>query len=210
MHRPLTLLLLAAGLFAAGNSPAAGDADRLKAFLNGLSTLEADFHQSLYDENLNELEQSRGAFLLSRPDRFRWDYRQPEAQLIVADGEKVWIYDRDLSQVTVRKLGTALGATPATLLSSDAPVETNFEVSALNPSGGLDWIGLKPRLSDTGFAYIRLGFRGNALELMELIDNFGQLTRVEFKNVKRNTRIDPASFKFDPPKGVDIIGDKQE
>lgn len=207
MHRPLTLLLLAAGLFAAGNAPAAGDADRLEAFLNGLSTLEADFHQSLYDENLNELEQSRGAFLLSRPDRFRWDYRQPEAQLIVADGEKVWIYDRDLAQVTVRKLGTALGATPATLLSSDAPVETNFEVSALNPSGGLDWIGLKPRLSDTGFAYIRLGFRGNALELMELIDNFGQLTRVEFKNVKRNTRIDPASFKFEPPKGVDIIGD---
>ncbi|MDH3414334.1 MAG: outer membrane lipoprotein chaperone LolA [Gammaproteobacteria bacterium] len=209
MHMSRTLLLLAAGLFATGNTPAAGDADRLEAFLNGLNTLEAEFHQSLYDENLIELEQSRGAFLLSRPDRFRWDYRQPEAQLIVADGEKVWIYDRDLAQVTVRKLGTALGATPATLLSSDAPVEKNFEVSALNPSGGLEWIGLKPRLSDTGFAYIRLGFRGNLLELMELIDNFGQLTRVEFKNMKRNTRIDPATFKFEPPKGVDIISDNQ-
>lgn len=202
-----TLLLLTAGLFAASSTPAAGDADQLDAFLSGLDTLEADFQQTLYDENLNQLEQSRGAFLLSRPDRFRWDYRQPEAQLIVADGEKVWIYDRDLAQVTVRKLGTALGATPATLLSSDAPVEKNFEVSALNPSGGLEWIGLKPRLSDTGFAYIRLGFSGNVLKLMELIDSFGQLTRVEFNNMKRNTRIDSAIFKFEPPKGVDIISD---
>lgn len=207
MHMSRTLLLFTACLFAAGNTPAAGDAERLEAFLSGLDTLEADFHQSLYDENLNELEQSRGAFLLSRPNRFRWDYRQPEAQLIVADGEKVWIYDRDLAQVTVRTIGTALGATPAMLLSSDAPVEKNFEVSALKPSGGLEWIGLKPRLSDTGFAYIRLGFSGNVLELMELIDNFGQLTRVEFKNMKRNTRIDPAAFQFEPPKGVDIIRD---
>lgn len=206
MHMSRIFLLLAAGLAAAG-SASAGGVDQLNAFLKGLKTLEADFQQSLYDENLYPLEQSRGAFLLSRPDRFRWDYRQPEAQLIVADGEKVWIYDRDLSQVTVRALGNALGATPAMLLSSDKPVDENFEVSELRPNAGLEWIGLKPRLSDTGFSHIRLGFDGNVLKLMELIDNFGQLTRIEFINIKRNPRIDPGAFEFEPPEGVDIIRD---
>lgn len=201
-----TLLLLTAGLLSAG-SVCAGGIDQLDSFLKGLKTLEADFQQSLYDENLNPLEESRGAFLLSRPDRFRWDYRQPEAQLIVADGEKVWIFDRDLSQVTVRAMGNALGATPAMLLSSDRPVDENFEVSELRPSGGLEWIGLKPRLADTGFSHIRLGLDGNVLKLMELIDNFGQLTRIEFKNIRRNPRIKPSAFKFEPPKGVDIIRD---
>ncbi len=206
MHMSRTLPLLAAWLVVAG-SASAGGVDQLDAFLNGLTTLEADFQQSLYDENLYPLEESRGAFLLSRPDRFRWDYRQPEAQLIVADGDKVWIYDRDLSQVTVRAMGAALGATPATLLSSDRPVDENFEVSELQPSGGLEWIGLKPRQADTGFSHIRLGLDGNVLKLMELIDSFGQLTRIEFNNIKRNPRIDASAFEFEPPKGVDIIRD---
>jgi outer membrane lipoprotein carrier protein len=200
------LLILAAWLLGPGGASAAGT-DQLNAFLKGLKTLKADFHQSLYDENLSPLEEARGAFLLSRPDRFRWDYRQPEAQLIVADGDKVWIYDRDLAQVTVRNMGAALGATPAMLLSSDRPVDENFEVSELRPSGGLEWIGLKPRHSDTGFSHIRLGLKGNVLELMELVDNFGQLTRIQFENVKRNPRIDPSAFRFDPPKGADIIRD---
>lgn len=200
------LLILAAWLLAPGGVSASG-MDQLNVFLKGLKTLKADFHQSLYDENLSPLEDSRGTFLLSRPDRFRWDYRQPEAQLIVADGEKVWIYDRDLSQVTVRDMGAALGATPAMLLSSDRPVDENFEVSELQSSGGLEWIGLKPRLSDTGFSHVRLGLARNVLELMELIDSFGQLTRIQFSNIERNPRIDPGAFQFDPPKGVDIIRD---
>ena len=206
MHILRSLLLVCAWMLAAGGV-SAGSIDQLNAFLKDLKTLEADFQQSLYDENLYQLEESRGAFQLSRPDRFRWDYRQPEAQLIVADGEKVWIYDRDLSQVTVRALGNALGATPAMLLSSDRPVDENFEMTELKPSGGLEWIGLKPRLSDTGFAHIRLGLDGNVLRLMELIDNFGQLTRIEFKNIRRNPRISPRAFEFEPPQGVDIIGD---
>ena len=200
------LLYLCIWALAPGSASADG-MDQLNAFLKGLKTLKADFHQSLFDENLVPLEESRGAFLLSRPDRFRWDYRQPEAQLIVADGKKVWIYDRDLAQVTVRDLGAALSATPAMLLSSDRPVEENFEVSELRPSGGLEWIGLKPRLSDTGFSHIRLGLNGNVLKLMELIDSFGQLTRIEFQNIERNPRIDPGAFRFEPPKGVDIIRD---
>jgi chaperone LolA len=206
MHISRTLSLLAAWLVVA-SSASAGGVDQLDAFLKGLKTLEADFQQSLFDENLNRLEDSRGAFLLSRPDRFRWDYRQPEAQLIIADGDKVWIYDRDLSQVTERAMGAALGATPAMLLSSDRPVGENFEVSELRPSGGLEWIGLKPRLSDTGFSHIRLGLDRNVLKLMELIDSFGQLTRIEFSNIRRNPRIDPSAFEFEPPKGVDVIRD---
>jgi outer membrane lipoprotein carrier protein len=204
MHIPRIPLILAAWLLGAG-TVSAGGVDQLDAFLKGLKTLEADFHQSLYDENLYPLEESRGVFLLTRPNRFRWDYRQPEAQLIVADGDKVWIYDRELAQVTVRDIGAALGATPAMLLSSDRPVEENFEVMELRPSAGLEWVGLKPRLSDTGFSHIRLGLDGKVLKLMELIDSFGQLTRIEFSNIKRNPRIDPSAFQFEPPKGVDII-----
>ncbi len=197
----LTLPLLAANIVSAGGKA------QLSAFLRGLSTLEAEFHQTLYDENLYEIEQSRGMcmFHLNRPNRFRWDYRQPEAQLIIADGEQVWIYDRDLAQVTVRTIDAALGATPAMLLSSDVPVEKNFEVTDLRPTGGLEWAGLKPRQPDSGFAHIRLGFDARGLKLMELTDNFGQLTRVEFKNVKRNTRIDPGAFEFEPPAGVDVM-----
>lgn len=183
----------------------AGSAEELQAFLNGLSTLKADFRQTLYDENLYKLEEYRGEFYLKRPNHFRWDYRQPEAQLIVADGRRVWVYDRDLAQVTVRPIDVALGATPAMLLSSSAPVAQNFEVQELSPDRGLEWVGLTPLNKDSGFTHIRVGLRNGVLQRMELTDNFGQLTIVEFEDLRSNVPVDASAFEFEPPAGVDVI-----
>lgn len=197
-------LLLVVTFGAAGTAFAAGSA-RLDAFLSGLDTLEARFEQTLYDEQLNKLEQSEGTFHLRRPNQFRWDYQKPETQLIVADGEQVWMYDRELQQVTVRPIDAALGATPAMLLSSGEPVEKNFQVSDAAPSRGMEWVHLVPRQQDSGFAHIRIGFEGDVLRLMELTDTFGQLTRLVFRDLKRNINIGSRTFRFVPPDGVDVI-----
>lgn len=203
-----TFALVFAVLSYAVPAHAATGIEALNRFLSGLRTLECEFHQTLYDENLKELEQARGLLFLERPDRFRWDYRQPNAQLIVGDGERVWLYDRELDQVTVRKMDAALGSTPAMILSSKEPVEKNFEVSNLTSEDDLTWVGLKPRQKDAGFVQIRIGFAEGALRLMELTDNFGQLTRLEFSNLIRNQSIIPDAFRFSPPAGVDVIGDQ--
>jgi outer membrane lipoprotein carrier protein len=202
------LVLVFTGLACGAPVSAATGREALNQFLSGLRTLEAEFHQTLYDENLKELEQARGLLFLERPDRFRWDYRQPNAQLIVGDGEKVWLYDRELAQVTVRKIDVTLGSTPAMILSSREPVEKNFEVSNLAGEDDLTWVGLTPRQKDAGFVQIRIGFAEGALRRMELTDNFGQLTRLEFSNLIRNQSIIPDAFRFSPPAGVDVIGDQ--
>jgi len=201
------LLLLGALLAANASAHAATPGEQLEAFLSGLRTLESEFQQTLFDENLKQLEESRGLFFLQRPKRFRWDYRVPQAQLIVADGVKIWIYDRELAQVTVQTMDDTLGATPAMLLSSDEPVEKNFEISNLADERGLAWVGLKPRFKDPSFVHMRIGFENGALRAMELTDNFGQFTRLEFSNMIRNAPIISDAFEFKPPDGVDIIGE---
>lgn len=202
------LVLVCAVLANATAAQAATGTEALNQFLSGLRTLESEFHQTLYDENLKKLEEARGLMYLERPDRFRWDYRQPNAQLIVGDGEKVWLYDRELAQVTVRNMDDALESTPAMVLSSKEPVNKNFEVSNLADENGLTWVGLKPRQKDAGFAHIRIGFADGVLRIMELTDNFGQLTRLEFSNLIRNHPIIDDAFRFSPPAGVDVIGEQ--
>ena len=203
-----TIVFLGGTLIAAAPGLASTGTEALDQFLSGLRTLESEFQQTLYDENLNKLEEARGLLYLERPNRFRWDYREPNAQLIVGDGEKVWLYDRELAQITVRKIDDALGSTPAMVLSSKEPVEKNFLVSNLADDKGLTWVGLKPRQKDASFTHIRIGFADGTLRLMELTDNFGQLTRLEFSNLIRNAPIIPDAFKFSPPAGVDVIGNQ--
>lgn len=198
--------VLVAALLTGSAAGAATGAETLDAFLADLRTLESEFHQTLYDENLKKLEEARGLLYLERPNRFRWDYRLPNAQLIVADGEKVWLYDRELAQVTVQPIDQTLDSTPALVLSSKEPVSKNFEVSNLSNSQGLVWVGLKPRNKEAGFAQIRIGFENGDLRRMELTDNFGQLTRLDFSNVIRNAPIVADAFQFSPPAGVDVIG----
>ncbi|NIR32128.1 MAG: outer membrane lipoprotein chaperone LolA [Gammaproteobacteria bacterium] len=201
------LLGLLCALAPAGAAFADTASERLDAFLAEVRSLRADFQQTLYDETSRSLEESAGVMYLQRPDRFRWDYTEPYRQLIVADGRRVWIYDVDLDQVTVRDLSEAVGSTPASLLSSGRPIEESFAVEDLGEEGGLLWAGLRPRTEDVSFTRVRLGFDEQRLRRMELLDSFGQTTVLEFRNVVRNPDLDPDLFRFEPPEGVDVVGD---
>ena len=184
----------------------AGDGpDRLRAFLDQVRSLRAEFQQSVFDEDARPLDDASGMVYIQRPGRFRWDYTEPYPQEIVGDGEKVWIYDSDLDQVTVRPLGDALGDTPVMLLSSDQPVEQSFNVRAIDGPDGFEWAALKPLGERVSFTEIRLGFDGDTLRVMELKDAFGQLTRLHFTNVERNPTLAPSLFQFTPPEGADIF-----
>ena len=143
-----------------------------------------------------------------RPGRFRWVYAKPVDQLIVGDGERVWIYDRDLSQVTVRKLSRALGSTPAALLAGDADIERAFALSDAGMRDGLEWLEARPKEAEAGFERVRMGFDAGGLQAMELVDHFGNTTRLRFSNLQRNPKIDPAEFRFEPPPGADVLGEK--
>ena len=197
--------LAAAGLLSV--FPAAAPADaaaRLDAHLSELDTVSARFEQRVFDEQDNLFEETGGTVLIDRPGRFRFDYEDPP-QLIVGDGAKVWIYDRELAQVTVRRADDALGSTPAVLLASGRPVEEVFRVRALDAGGGLAWFGLEPKAEDAAFARIRLGFAGGELRRMELLDRFGQTTRLDFDDFRRNPAIPAGAFTFVPPEGVDVV-----
>jgi outer membrane lipoprotein carrier protein len=135
-------------------------------------------------------------------------YAKPADQLIVGDGERVWIYDRDLNQVTVRRLSSAIGSTPAALLAGSSDVEAAFELSDAGERDGLEWLEAKPKEREAGFERIRMGFGTGGVQAMELLDHFGQTTVLRFSNLVRNPKVDPAEFRFDPPKGADVLGDK--
>ncbi|GMQ76206.1 MAG: outer membrane lipoprotein chaperone LolA [Gammaproteobacteria bacterium] len=200
--RAITLVFLCAlaAPSLAGNGP-----DRLRAFLEEVRTLRAEFQQSIYDEDSRLLDDARGMVYIARPGLFRWDYAEPYLQEIVGDGDKVWIYDSDLEQVTVRPLGDALGDTPVMLLSSDEPVENRFEVRAIDGPEGFEWVGLRPLGEEVNFTEIRLAFDGDTLRVMELMDAFGQLTRLRFANVATNLELAPGLFRFTPPEGADVF-----
>lgn len=181
--------------------------ERLDAFFNDVTSVRADFTQQVLDTQKKTLQQTSGTMALLRPGRFRWDYVKPYQQLIIANGEKVWLYDADLEQVTVKKMDAALGSTPALLLSSDAKIEDNFTVHELNDEHDLAWVELTPKNKESGFERLALGFDEHNLKRMELLDSFGQLTRLTFTNIERNPELDPAQFDFVPPQGVDVIGE---
>jgi outer membrane lipoprotein carrier protein len=140
-----------------------------------------------------------------RPGKFRWDYAEPYQQQIVADGSKIWIYDADLEQVTVKKADAQLGNTPGQLLSTDKPLEESFVIEQMETKRGIDWVRLTPRDNDVNFTEIQIGFDKKNLREMQLVDNLGQTTRLVFSNVKRNVAIDKNKFVFSAPQGVDVF-----
>jgi outer membrane lipoprotein carrier protein len=182
--------------------------ERFRSFLRDTKSGRADFEQKVVGREGRVTQESKGSFVFVRPGRFRWTYDKPVDQLIVGDGERVWIYDRELNQVTVRKISRALGSTPAALLSGASDVEKAFALSDAGASEGVEWLEAKPREPEAGFDRIRMGFSAKGLEAMELVDNFGQTTRLRFLNLQRNPKIDPAELRFEPPKGADILGEK--
>lgn len=181
--------------------------ERVEGFLQGLQGLQAQFEQVLTDRNGQVVDEARGVLAIRRPDRFRWDYREPYEQVIVADGSRVWLYDHDLEQVTVRKLDDTLSATPAMLLSGAGNLEDNFTVTQFQQDGPVHWVRMEPKRSDTDFKWVRLGFEGATLKFMQLADKLGQTTRLEFSQLERNPPLDPARFTFTVPPGADVIGD---
>ena len=181
--------------------------ERFQAYLRDTQTARADFEQRVYDRERKLVQQSRGSFAFLRPGRFRWTYAQPYPQVIVGDGERVWIHDRDLNQVTVRKLSRALGSTPAALLAGSADVERAFELSDAGQRDGLEWLEAKPREREAGFERIRLGMGTAGVQAMELVDQFGQTTVLRFSNIVRNPPLEPSTFRFTPPKGADVLGE---
>jgi outer membrane lipoprotein carrier protein len=202
----MRFLLLLALLAASGVQAAA--IERFKSFVRTTQSARADFEQKVYDRNRKLVQESKGSFVFLRPGRFRWVYDRPVDQLIVGDGERVWIYDRDLKQATVRKLSKALGSTPAALLAGTSDVESAFELSDAGERDGLEWLEAKPRDREAGFERIRMGLGSGGIEAMELADNFGQTTLLRFFNLARNPKVDPAQFRFVPPKGADVLGDQ--
>ena len=180
---------------------------RVEQTLGELRSLKSRFEQTLAGARGEVLERASGTLYIAKPNRFRWDYATGVRQLIVSDGERLWLYDQELDQVTVRTLSQSLAATPAMLLSGSGRVGDSFRISDLGRYEGLEWIRLLPKTADTDFREIRLGFAGNLLARMTLKDKLGQSTDLRFVDLERNPRLDEALFRFVPPPGVDVIGD---
>jgi chaperone LolA len=183
----------------------AGGVERLKAFIAGAKTAEADFSQTVADKTGRVTQQASGRMAFSRPGKFRWDYTAPYEQVIVGDGVKLWLYDADLEQVTVKSLGDVIAGTPAALLAGDNSIEKYFTLKNAGEAGGLEWLEATPKNKDTTFERIRMGFKGDVLAQMELDDFFGQRTTLKLSRFVRNPTIVPSRFTFTPPKGADVI-----
>jgi outer membrane lipoprotein carrier protein len=186
----------------------ANSLERFKTFVRDTKSARAEFVQQVRDRNGKMTQESKGNFVFQRPGLFRWVYAKPVDQVIVGDGERVWIHDRDLNQVTVRKLSRALGSTPAALLAGSADVEKAFDMSEAGSKDGIEWLEAKPREAEAGFARVRMGFDASGLRAMELFDHFGQTTHLRFLNLVRNPKVDASEFRFQPPKGADVLGEK--
>ncbi|MBB6092302.1 outer membrane lipoprotein carrier protein [Povalibacter uvarum] len=203
----LLLTLVSFGAFAADNAEAY---QRVEKLLGNLQSLEAQFKQTLTDSKGQVTDQSSGMLAIRRPNRFRWDYKEPHEQLIVSDGSRIWLYDPDLEQVTVRRLTDSLSATPAMLLSGEGKLADNFTVTKTSQDTMAQWVMMEPKRNDTDFKWVRLGFSGEVLKFMQLADKLGQITTLEFSDVEKNAPLDPSRFTFKVPPGADVIGDASD
>ena len=180
---------------------------QMTAFSRGLKGLDARFEQRVFDPNGRQSETSSGGVKLSAPRQFRWEYVKPSPQLIVADGDHIWIYDPELEQVTVRNQSMEEQGSPLAVLIDPTELDRQYKVSEGGKAGGLDWLVLVPRKpEDAPFQKARLGFGPVGLVRMELNDGLGQRTVIGFSQWHRNPAFAAGTFKFTPPKGVDVVG----
>jgi len=185
----------------------ASSLDKLREFVRQTLSASADFEQTVYDKNLKVLQRTQGSMQFLRPGKFRWQYDQPYQQLIVGDGVRLWIYDKDLNQVTVRKFDQAIGASPAAFLAGDREIEKNFTISDMGEQGNSEWLQAVPKDPDSTFEKLLIGFGEYGLKQMELYDRFGHMTRIFFTRLKLNPALSRENFAFSPPDGADIIGE---
>jgi outer membrane lipoprotein carrier protein len=198
----VTLAALVAPAYASGTA-------QLKAFAAQVKSARGEFEQKQVkgqqDGAMKVTNAASGMFEFSRPGRFIWRYVKPYDQLLQADGETLYIYDKDLNQVTERKLGTSLGASPAAILFGSNDIEKNFTLKDAGVKNGIDWVELKPKSQDTQFQRVGIGFRDGNLAAMELYDAFGNVTLLTFDKIQKNPPMPADNFKFTMPKGADLI-----
>ncbi|MDI1300050.1 outer membrane lipoprotein chaperone LolA [Methylotenera sp.] len=179
----------------------------LRKFYDQTHAVKADFHQIVTDKQGQKIQEVYGEMQLKRPNKFKWDYHKPYEQQIICDGKQVWLYDTELAQVSVRELSKALGSSPAALLAGDDSLDKNFRLVNAFRKDGLDWVSTNPKDSDTGFNKISIAFKNDVLQEMDMIDSFGHQTKITFSNVVHNPVIEPKTFLFKPPQGVDVVGE---
>jgi chaperone LolA len=197
----LALLVLGAGTaFASG-------LDDFLSFNTATRTATARFEQQVLDRSGKVVERAAGTFAFARPGKFRWAYEKPNKQLLVGDGQKLWIYDPDLAQVTVKRIDQAISSTPAALLAGKDDITRLFTLKDAGNADGLNWVEALPKAQDTGFERVRLGLAGKSLAAMELYDQLGGRTMLRFSDLKANATVAPDTFTFTPPKGADVLED---
>lgn len=207
IKRCATQWLLLGGLILPSLAFAETAIDRLNNFVKQVSQLEADFQQTVIDTDGQVVEEATGQFLLSRPGKFRWDYDTPFPQQIVADGERIWFYDVDLEQITVKLQDEALAETPAGLLSGNTLPEAEYTIIELESEDELQWVRLMPKENDNTYQTVALAFDANGIREMLMVDSFDQRTRLVFSNVRINANLPDSRFQFTAPEGVDVVGD---
>lgn len=199
-----------AGLALVANVQATG-IEALHDFVRGTKSGKTSFTQTIVNKGGKVSNPASGSFSFQRPGKFRWAYEKPYEQVIVGDGQKVWIFDKDLNQVSVKRIGDALGQSPAAILAGNDDFETNFSLRDSGVRDGVEWLEAKPKGKETSFESIRIGFRKESgrstLAMMELTDSFGQTSILVFGTFERNSPLSPDTFRFVPPKGADILGD---
>jgi outer membrane lipoprotein carrier protein len=203
--RTIAVLVLALSM---SSLASAGAREQMTTFTKGINGLEARFEQQVYDGNGHQTEKSAGTVKLSAPRQFRWEYQTPSPQLIVADGDHIWIYDPDLQQVTVRNQSFEEQSSPLAVLIDPTELDRQFNVSEGGKADGMDWLMLAPKKTDDApFLKAKLGFGPNGLIRMELDDALGQHTVIGFSAWNRNPKFAKDTFAFTPPKGADVVGD---
>jgi chaperone LolA len=186
----------------------AGATDKLKNFIASTHSAQANFTQDVRDKSGKRIQSASGTMQFVRPGKFRWVYQKPFEQLIVGDGEKFWLHDVELNQVTVKKIDAALGSSPAALLSGSNEIERGFQLKDIETKDNLEWLQATPRAQDTSFEKVLMAFNAQSeLMVMELQDVFGHTTVLRFSKLKRNPQLSPQLFKFVPPKGADVLGE---
>ncbi|MFV9616488.1 MAG: outer membrane lipoprotein chaperone LolA, partial [Gammaproteobacteria bacterium] len=178
----------------------------LEKFLAETQTLEANFQQTLRTHEGEVLQQTEGKFYLNRPGKFRWNYKTPYEQIIVSDGERIWIYDVDLEQVTVQTQSAGLPSSPMALLQDSAKLHQSFTVSPLDEHDGVYRLKLESKTSESDFTEIVVGVDAKGLRFMQLHDQFEQVTDIVFSEIITNTNLAKEIFEFKPPEGVDVFG----
>ena len=193
------------GLAVPPTAIAAESIDQLKAFSRTTQSARGEFTQQLVKQSRQASPPAKGEFAFARPGRFRWDIRAPYQQLIVTDGKKLYFYDKDLKQVTVRQAGDVISATPAAVLFGGADLDSAFALKDEGERDGLQWVEAIPKVGDSGFDRIRVGMRDGLPAEMEVNDAFGQVNRFTFTRISRNAPVTDSDFNFTPPPGVDVI-----